>query len=80
MKVTNTKEFYPKYLHMSYQKNKQLWDESANIYATSIERIVCFEHLNPCDIAQHKLANSKRFQLYKQDIAYKGYYESSTQI
>jgi|11BtaG_2_1085332.scaffolds.fasta_scaffold00144_4 hypothetical protein len=72
--------YFTKSLYNEHVFDKDPWDESANIYAKVIERIVCFEHLHPCTIAQHKLANSKRFQLHKQDIDYKGYYESTSQI
>ena len=52
------------------------WDESANIYATVIERIVAYEHLEPLSMAQLKLEGHARYHLYKQDITFKGYYES----
>lgn len=64
----------------NYMKNKDPWDESADIYAKVIERIVCFEHMDPCTIAMHKLQGHNRYELYKQDIKYKKYYESTTQI
>ena len=51
-------------------------DDAAELYANVIERIVAFEHLHPCTIAEYKLQDHNRYNLYKQDITFKGYYES----
>ena len=68
--------YYTKSLYNEHVMDKDPWDESSNIYAKVIERIVCFEHLHPFTIAQYKLQNHKRYDLYKQDITYKRYYEN----